>query len=555
MSRYWIHPYVALRRLSKSFPDRVAFSFYKIGNQSFEKPLSLTWKQVFDRVLCYRQFLFNLGLKRGDRIALKGHNGPEWILLDWASMISGLVTVPLYNASPDSEISVILEESEAKYIFVDQIQSFVSIPQIDFAAVEAGSGLLSPDKTWEPFEDPDGIATIIYTSGTQGKPKGVVHTFRNLSESFLRANEIAKMTENDRMISYLPLSHVAERVLVGLGSLYSGAHIVFLDRVERLAHALPQIRPTVFLAVPRVWDMFRFKIERELQQNKILQERLSLVPGLVKNWLVGKLVRRKIGLDKSRLNLSGAAKLGAETMMALQKLGIKIHECYGLTETLCVSTVTRPGKIVMGSCGRTYRGVDCRIEGDGEILLRAGFHFKGYYKEPALTAEVLTDGWFRTGDIGHLDNDGNLFITDRKKNLFKTSGGKYVAPLVGETLLKSHPSVREALVIGEERPHCIALLNVDMTQTSEDDLRRLMERVNSKLPAHEHIKTIGVVAKAWTVDSGELTASYKLKRKVILEKYREAIEQLYETRAKVVLVGETQTFEEGLSKRAHFSVK
>ena len=533
----WIPAYEALETRRRRQGSQIAFSFLRLGAENFIEPQSLTWEEVFHRCLRYALLLKKLGVRRGERVAIQGYNGVEWVLLDWACLISGVISVPLYSGTLADEMNQIFDEAEVKILFCGEKSAELSIRQLSFVEVEQGIQDLESPGSWVSMEDPDSIATIIYTSGTSGRPKGVVHSYRNISSAILTANEMATLGPRDQMFSYLPLSHVAERMLIEVGCLYCGTSVFFLDRVERLNHYLPKIRPTVFLAVPRIWDLLRFRIEKELSQNKELQKKLRFLPRFLKKTLIARALKKKLGLDRARACLSGAAKLSTETAQALDNLGIQIHEAYGLTETFCISAISQLGNPVMGSCGRIYEGVEVQIREDGEIWLKAPFHFTSYYKQPEQTAEAIEAGWFKTGDIGHLDEEGNLYVTDRKKNLFKSSGGKYVAPYVGESLLKGHPLIKEALVFGEDKAYCVALVSVESPDFRIEDLKSHLESVNSKLAHHEHIKVIGVLPWAWTAATGEMTASLKLKRKVVIEKYLKLIHQLYDTREKVLIFG------------------
>ncbi len=544
---YWIPPLEAL--LARS-PQKGALAALRLGDKTFDDFLVLSGREVQTKVFQYAEFLKDLGLGQGDRIAIKGYNGIEWVALDWAAMISGIVTVPLYGASVDSEVNHILREAQVRVLFVDETHDAYECRQVSFEELESRASLLSGNYRPTKAVRPEMLATLIYTSGTQGRPKGVMHSFGNLCEALLRANEVVNIGSRDRMISYLPLSHVAERMLIDVASLYTSAEVYFIDKVERMVSQLPHVRPTLFLAVPRIWDMLKFKLEKELKSNPVIQRRLARVPAVMRPWIVRRSIRRKMGLDRCRLVFSGAAKLGSQTAAQLKEWGLSVHECYGLTETLCVSTMTRPDQIVFDSCGQLYHGVQARIAEDGEILLKAPFHFEGYYEQPEATAEALQEGWFHTGDVGHFDPEGNLFITDRKKNLFKNSGGKYVAPLVAETLLKNFPAVREAIVLGENRPNCVALINWDSSLGTLKELEAHLDFVNQKLAPHEQIKKVAYCEEVWSASTGELTASLKLKKRVILEKYSAEIEALYNAKAKLMSIDELT---EGMQKRAHTS--
>jgi long-chain acyl-CoA synthetase len=521
-----IHPYWIMRDHAEERPDAVALSALKLGRSSFDEFHSLTWSETLTKVHQYANLFQSLGLRVGDRVGIRGYNGIEWVCADWACLALGLVSVPLYQASHLSEIEVIVAESEMKLLVTESEIPQLRVAQISFADLEDRAADML--ETFQFSEPPlSQLATIIYTSGTLGHPKGVMHSVENIVGALETANEIINLNAQDRFLSYLPLSHVAERMLVEFGGLIGGGSIFFVDKVDRVINVLPQIQPTIFLAVPRIWDLIRFRIEKELSQKKILRRLSKWIPQRLLSRFMGGMVARKLGLNRARLCFSGAAKLSAETGQALESFGIVIHEAYGLTETLCVSSLTRPGDVTFGSCGRLYPGVESRIEADGEISLKAPFHFLGYYKHQEWTDEVVKNGWFHTGDVGHFDDKGSLFITDRKKNLFKNSGGKYIAPQVAENFLKSHPMIREAIVLGENRPYCVAIASVDLIQGTEKDLEGLLASVNAQLAPYQQLRVVGWTSKAWSVDSGEMTPSLKIKRRVLVERYTDQIEFLY----------------------------
>jgi long-chain acyl-CoA synthetase len=523
--------YEALVRRAKQTPESLYLGATKLGGSSYESFHFLSWKEVLERVQNYGDFLRSRGLQRGDRVGLLGKNSIEWLLLDWAAISSGFVTVPLYLQSHPEEIQFILEESETKILFVDEKIQGILTRQILFSEIEAESQRRHASFVPTPLL-PDEVCSIIYTSGTSGKPKGVMHTARNFFEAVQIANHYLKLGHKDRLFSYLPLSHVAERVLIEFGSIYFGSQVFVCDRVERAIGLLPVAKPTVFFAVPRVWETLKTRVEKELRSNSLLQERIRKIPFFLRKFVLSWFIRKKLGLNATRFCISGAAKLSVETVLALKEWGICVNEAYGLTETLCVSAINPQGKPVVGSVGKIYPGVELKIESDGEICLKAPFHFKGYYKHPELTLEVLREGWFHTGDIGEVDSRGNLKVTDRKKDLFKASNGKYIAPVAIENLLKQHPSIQEVLVIGENRPHCIAMAAVE-SDADESSMFKHLEKVNSKLASHEQIRTLGLLRKSWTPNSGELTPSLKVKRGAVMELYSREIKELYETPSRV----------------------
>lgn len=509
-----------------------AIGVLRLGSERYDDFHFLTWAEVFKRVTQYGVFLQSLELQRGDRIALYGKNSMEWLCLDWAAQSVGLVTVPLYAQSHLDEVRYILAESQARIVFADALSESLPSQQILFSDLDFRASRIQSDCSPDPLR-PDEVSSIIYTSGTIGKPKGAMHTARNFFEAIEVAQKVIRLGPRDRLFSYLPLSHVAERVLVDMGCLYAGAEVCICERVDKAIAFLPKARPTIFFAVPRVWETLQARIEKELRSNALVEDRLAKVPFFLRKWILGRFIKRQIGLDRTRFVVSGAAKLSSDVATKFLDWGIRIHEAYGLTETLCVSTINPPGRAVIGSVGRVYPSVDAKIEADGEVCVRANFHFKGYYKHPELDAEVIdSDGWFHTGDLGSFDEAGNLHITDRKKNIFKASNGKYVAPIAIENLLRQHPAVSEVVVIGENRPHCIAVacLEVDV---DEGSVLKHLEFVNSKLASHEQIRSIGVCRRAWSPSSGEMTPSLKVKRKAVMEIYDQQIKELYETPSRV----------------------
>jgi len=530
------HPYDVLEAHAISTPDKIAVNVLKLGDQSFERFEGISWAELLRRVRGYGHYLQNeLGLKAGERIAICARNGVEWITLDYACMATGIVSVPLFVHSHVDECNYILDEAEARYIFVDEPIGGIRTEQKRLADVEC----FIKQKDFSPFKRADrkvgDLSSIIYTSGTSGSPKGVMHS----ADNFLAAVKVAirevKITSKDILVSYLPLSHVVERTLIEFAGLVSGATVYFVDRVERMPMLLPEIRPTIFHGVPRIWEMMFSKVERELARNELLQSRLSLLPGFLRNIILGIFIRKKLGLSRLRLAISGAAKLSEEAWTGFAKWGIEIHEGYGLTETCGITTISPLHRPKRGSVGKFYSAVESHFSDDGEICVRAPYHFMGYYKHPDLTQEVLdAHGWFHTGDIGQLDENGYLHITDRKKNLFKTSNGKYVAPQKAENYLKAHPGIKEVLVFGENQAFCVALASVDLeTLGSEAHLTMFLQRVNAKLAQHEQVRSLGCSTDEWSPGTGELTPTLKVKRRVIQEKYSKEILALFEGKSKI----------------------
>jgi len=533
----FFHPYEKLTEWARTMPNRVALRGQKLGARKSSEFFDLSWKEVLERVEAYGNYLRALGLKKGDRVALQARNQMAWALLDWAMSSVGIVSVPIYVQSLVSEVDYIMRESEAKLLLTDHpLAELPHLKQMNLEEWDIEACKLVGQKFTPDFLDPTEVCTIIYTSGTTGEPKGVMHTMRGISSGVQRGVYYLQISKKDRLLSYLPLSHIAERVLCAFAPVYSGACVTYVESAEKIIRVLPEIKPSVFLAVPRIWDMMAAKLKKEIESNAMLQTRLESIPRFLRPLIFGFMVRRKLGFSRTRMFFSGAAKLNRETAAYLKEFGIRIAELYGLTETLGASAFSDYRRPVFGSVGKPYPGVSIKFMSDGEICLKSDHHFVGYYKKPVETSAVLKEGWFHTGDIGRQDAEGNLYITDRKKDIFKTASGKYVAPLPIETLLKKYVGIREVMVIGEDHAHCVALASVDQDHANPEELSKHLEMVNSQLPLHEKIKTLGYMTHAWSAEGGELTPTMKLKRRQILSRYSGIIEEVFSSSQRVLLV-------------------
>ncbi|TVQ81225.1 MAG: long-chain fatty acid--CoA ligase [Bradymonadales bacterium] len=551
----FIDPIGVLKKRALESPDAKAYGYQSFGGKSFESFQEMTWSEVWAWVQAYAFALESRGLQASQCIALQGRNQVDWVLIDFAILLSGGVSVPLFPQISSRERDYILKETGLQFFVTDQPQELQGVQLIGFHELhrEARAQLGKAYSRKEP--DFEAVATIVYTSGTTGEPKGVMHSLKNIGLALELGRESLGISERDRLISYLPLSHVAERVLSEFGSIYSGASVYFVDQVEKVVGALPKVKPTIFFAVPRVWNLILQRIEKEVKHNPLVQKRLQAIPKIFRSFLIPFLVKRKLGFQKVRGFFSGAAKLNPDVASNLVEYGIRVRECYGLTETLCLTTVAEKNPKSFGCVGRSYPGVDLRVAEDGEICAKADFHFMGYYKKPEATQEVLRNGWFHTGDVGVLDNEGRLRITDRKKDLFKGSNGKYVAPQPIEAQLRAVVGVQEAMVVGEEKAFCVALLSIqDGFEPSH--FLSAVDRINRSLSPHERLKHIGLLPKAWTVEGGELTPSMKLKRKVIESRYQNEISELYNCREKALYFGEAPNPAEAFERKncAHSGV-
>lgn len=497
----------------------------------------LSWADVGEQARRAANWLRGRELPQGSRVAIISKNCAHWIIADLAIWMAGHVSVPLYpNLTADS-VRQVLEHSEAALAFVGKLDDWASMAP-GLAETLPTIGLpLRPDGEFnylwsdlqactpiqdQPIRAADQLASIIYTSGTTGMPKGVMQTFGSFGFAAGNATRLFGVGEQDRVLSYLPLCHVAERMFVELSSIYSGQTVFFADSLETFLEDLKRARPTVIFGVPRIWTKFQMGV-----YGKMPAQRLDF---LLKLPLIGPRVGRKVlaglGLDAVRYALSGAAPVPEALLDWYQRLGLNVLEVYGMTENCGYSHVCRPGKFKPGWIGQNSTGVEVRIAENGEVQVRSGATMLGYYKEPGKTAEVLTaDGFLRTGDKGEQDAEGNLRLTGRIKEIFKTSKGKYVAPAPIENRLAVHSRIEQVCVVGDGLPQPMALCVLSERGRQEaangsraeleDSLKRLLEEVNLTLDQHERLQRVVLVQDSWAVDNGFLTPTLKIKRNVI----------------------------------------
>ncbi len=504
----------------------------------------ITWADAASQVRRMAAWLQAQGWPAGSRVAIIGKNSAHWILADLAILMAGHVSVPIYPTFNAEAVSYILQHSEARACFVGKMDDIANVRNGLPAGLPVIAVPLAPPLVnallWDdliaktapmlgtPETDPQSLCTIIYTSGTTGKPKGVVHTFHAMAWGLTSATQRVTMTPQDRYISYLPLAHVAERMLVEQASLRYGGHIFFAEALDTFVQDLQRARPTIFFSVPRLWVKFQQGVHAKMPAQKL--QRLLAIP------LLGRLVRRKIlkglGLDQCRLAAGGAAPMPADVLQWYRKLGLNLIEVYGMTENCGVSHSTLPGSRQTGSVGLPYTEVQSRIDPQtGEVQMRCPALMQGYYKEPEQTAAAMTaDGWLRTGDKGRMDADGFLSITGRVKDIFKTSKGKYVAPAPIEDLLVLHPDIEACAVTGAElsQPLALVMLSQDAVQRCTDPASRTaltaslqdhLKTVNARLESHEKLECLVVITTAWTPENGFVTPTLKVKRPRIEEAY------------------------------------
>jgi long-chain acyl-CoA synthetase len=559
---------------------------------------SMSSGEFLRRIAGVSNALEQLGVKAGDRVGIFAPNRPEWHIADFAVLGLGAADVPIYfNESPD-RIVYILNHSGAEIVFVaGEMQTrrllecrsrLNSVRHIICAAAPADLGedilryetlaAASGDEAIAEYRlraarvSADDVATIIYTSGTTGEPKGVVLTHNNLSSNEEVSAESFAMSPEDTAVSFLPLSHVYERV-IDYAYLFRGVHVAHVERMEDLPQALLEVHPTLSAAVPRVFEKLYANIMQKGHENTGVKRRLfdwaigvaqrsvkwraygEHAPlGLRISWkiadrVVYSKIREGVG-GRMRAFISGGGPLSRELAEFFWGVGIPVYQGYGLTETSPVVSANCPNANKVGSVGKPIRHVDVRIAEDGEIFVHGPCVMRGYYEKPEETRAVISrDGWLATGDIGRVDADGYLYVTDRKKDLFKTAAGKFVAPQPIENLLKASPLILNAVLVGDKRKFIAALIvpnfgNVEAAAREQgrafasheqlaadswvhDLIGREVERINSSLAQYETIKRFALLDHDFTFDGGQLTYTLKLKRRVIEERYAKMIEGLY----------------------------
>ena len=551
---------LALQRLyhwETTAPTRVALT-QPMGGAAVQ---DFTWAQVGEQVRRMAAYLQAQGWEPGSRVAILSKNCAWWLMSDLAIWMAGYVSVPLYPTLAHDTVRQILTHSEAKACFIGKLDGWEGMKPGVPEGMPCISYPLSPAdaiknyKGWDaicagtqplqgqPTRGADELATLIYTSGTTGMPKGVMHTFGNFAWALGAGIQRIAMNEQDRMLSYLPLAHVVERVLVEHGWLRTGMHVYFAESLDTFAADLQRARPTIFFSVPRLWVKFQQGIHHKMPEQKL--QRLLSLP------LIGGLVRRKVqkalGLDQCRVAAGGAAPMPLALLQWYSRLGLHINEGYGMTENLAVSHLTIPGKNQQGSVGPVYDGVEHRIDPQtGEVQMRSPALMLGYYKEPELSSATFTaDGWLKTGDKGRIDAEGCLHITGRVKDLFKTAKGKYVAPAPIEDKLGAHEAVEACVVTGANlgQPLGIVMLGAEAAAQAADagyrskleaSLQQHLKQINAGLDPHEQLQCIVVVTTPWTVDNDLITPTFKVKRNRIEDVYAANYERWENSGKKVI---------------------
>ncbi len=581
---------------SQTRPNDVAMRHKRFGVWK-----EFTWEEYLNKVISVSLGFYELGVREGDKVAIHSENRPEWVFADLAAQTLGSVSVGIYPTSPAAEVEYLLSHSEASVLVVEdeeqldkaleawdrleKLQKIIVIdprgvkdlndPRIvtfedllDLGDLVVGKSFEEMTKTITSSE----TAIIVYTSGTTGPPKGAMITHENLRFAAITWGLVYDYRKNDEVLSYLPLCHVAERVISVANAVYHGYVVNFGEDTNSFTEDLREVQPTFFLGVPRVWEkmlaavqirsndatwlkrsLFNFWIK---QGGLLLQRRLKNKSNFIDSiwfgigWLfVFRSLKKRLGMMRVREALSGAAPIAPQVLEFLMSVGVPVREGYGMTENTAVATIVPADELYLGSVGKALPLCEVRIAEDGEILTRSEGTFKGYFKNLEATKETIIDGWLHTGDIGHIDEFGHLWITDRKKDIIITAGGKNLSPSEIENRIKISPYVREAMVIGDKRKYLTALIGIESDTvgdwatrqgipyttyedlSSKDEVNELVSMIindaNKDFAQVETVKYFKLIPLELDHEDGQLTATQKVKRAAITEQFADLIESMY----------------------------
>ena len=587
-------------RQAERLADRIALRHKVLGLWA-----PVTWREYAEHVRRLANGLLALGLAKGDRVGLIGENRPEWLYADLAIQAAGGVTSAIYATNSAEQCQYVLSHGQARFYFVEneeQLDKYLQIenqvPHVERVIVMDMEGLrgFRHDKVMDLEElaavgdeyarrhpraleermariDPDDVALLIYTSGTTGPPKGAMLTHLNVlwtADSLGRANPIR---EDEETLSFLPLSHITQRMVSLYLPIYWGFTVNFCENTDTVLQDMREISPTLVFAVPRIWEKLHSGVELQMEEadwfkrwaykaalaigrrhtqaaleDGVVPPMLKLLYALARLTVLLPLTRR-IGLDRARFVISGAAPISPDVLRYFHSLGVPIREVYGQTEGSGPTTIHHADRIKLGTVGAPLPGVEVRIADDGEILVRGRNVFKGYFNDPESTAQTLKDGWLMSGDVGELDEDGYLRITDRKKDLFITAGGKNIAPQYIENKLKFSPYINDAVVIGDGRRYITALIVIDEENvgnwaqtekipyttytdlTQNERVRELIEqevaKVNKTLANPEQVKRFAILPTRLHQEDGDVTPTLKVKRQAVMERFADLVAALY----------------------------
>ena len=595
--------------MSLKIPRTMVHQLHEVAERLKDEPALWTkrgtewvptsWRQYAQRVRDFALGLQSLGLAPGQAMTVMGFNREEWVVAALAAMASGGVGVGVYTTASPEQLAYVTGHCEASIALVEheglldtlvkvrgqlpKLQHLIvmdapAVPRegvLTFAEVLERGARANESEYYTRLDalDPAALAQLIYTSGTTGHPKGVMLSHHNLCWTTVQLSKCHPIGHGDTIVSYLPLSHIAEQVCSIYGPLINGLQVYFAQSFEQLPENLKEVRPTLFLGVPRVWEKFKAKAEAGIAtQPRARQRVLAWARSVAARFhddamshrqssitlqgqyalakrLVFAPLKARIGLDRAHLLATSAAPIAKEVLEFFASLDLPIAEIYGQSEVTGPTSVTTLQAMKLGKLGRPMPGVEVRIADDGEILVKGGNVCLGYFKDPVATAELLHNGWLHSGDVGVLDEDGFLQITGRKKEIIVTSGGKKTSPSNLEGLLKAIEPIGNAMVVGEGRNYLVALLALDPERVAAFAGKRgfpkelgplatnaafrtylsaaIDHEVNAKVARFESIKHFEVLPHDFTIEGGELTSTLKVRRQIVAQKYAEAIERLY----------------------------
>ena len=539
----------------KNTPDRMCFTQPMGGGDANIK--TWTWKEAIGEARRMAAYLKNLNLPEHSHIALCSKNSAHWIMADLAIMMAGHVSIPIFPILTADIVQYTLEHSESKLLFVGKLDPIwdemkkgvpADMPKIAFPLAPENDHdqwddiVAKHDPLAEPVErSPDELATIIYTSGSTGKPKGAMLSFGAMYQSARGISDYLNTHAEDRVLSYLPLSHSFERFVTESHFLYAGFPVYFAESLDTFVQDLQRARPTLFVSVPRLWLKFQLGVFQKMPEKKL--NRLLKIP-ILKN-IVKKKILTQLGLNHVRFAGSGSAPIPKEVLEWYRNLGLELLEGLGMTENFAYSHCNKPGEVRPGYVGPPYPDVQHRISETGELEIKSPGNMMGYYKMEEETKNTFTaDGFIKTGDRGEIDEKGRLKITGRTKELFKTSKGEYVAPAPIENMLLNHPRLEACCVTGSgyPKPHGVVMLSEEAREafnkgeksTIETELSEHLKDINSALPPHEQLAFVAVVKDEWMPENGFLTPTLKIKRAKLEEIYGPQADGWYSERRPVV---------------------
>ena len=567
-------------------------AYYVRGESGWQ---ATSWQTYADEVRRAGGALVALGVEAGQPVCILGANRPEWVIFDMGAMAAGAIPAGIYTTSSPGECAYILNHSEAPVLLVEnetQWQKIASVrdqlPHLRHVVMMGDGGAVDDPMVmaWDDFMArgegasdrldkrlaalrPDTVSTLIYTSGTTGRPKGVMLTQDNLAWTAGHACDLVDAGENERILSYLPLSHIAEQMFTIHIAAVIGYPVYYAESLDKLLPNLLEVKPTMFFGVPRVWEKFHAGVVQKLGEAhgakaKLAERAMAVGRHVTTRWAKGlgasfvdvaqyklfdKLVYSKVkaglGLGEARVCVSGAAPIASDVLDFFAGLGLPIYEVYGQSEGSGPTTFNVPGRAKFGTVGPPFPGVEVKIASDGEIIVRGRNVFAGYFKDPEATAETLSDGWLHSGDLGEFDADGFLTITGRKKDIIITAGGKNIAPKFFEGAIRSHPLVAEAVVIGDRRKYLTALISLDTEAVERfmkerelsgppdksDEIRaevqRAVDEANAEMARVEQVKKFTILPRDLSIAEGELTPTLKVKRNVVVSHFESEIEAMY----------------------------